>query len=178
MTVVTFTVCFMSRFMICVMCQRGLFISGVCPESSYVTLSLLKVNSTVFLGFLIYCIVWGMPKIHSWRYRGLSIGRRANHTAASFQHCLHGGGFDGCLGLAGHTPVAHVDLNVFCCVLWLLNCYIKYFYKTIFKFLSLCLFFLHSNLNNINRKFIRDDTLWMCLKGPNRIYMNEPLKFR
>lgn len=110
-------------------------------KSSYVTLRLPQVKSTIFLGFLIYCIVWGMPKIQSWRYRGLSIGRRANHTATSFQHCLHGGGFDGCLGLAGHTPVAHVDLNVFCCVLWLLNCYIKYFYKTIFKFFSLCLFF-------------------------------------
>lgn len=150
-------------------------------KSSYVTLRLPQVKSTIFLGFLIYCIVWGMPKIQSWRYRGLSIGRRANHTATSFQHCLHGGGFDGCLGLAGHTPVAHVDLNVFCCVLWLLNCYIKYFYKTIFKFFSLCLFFffpLHSNLNNINRKFICDDTLWMCLKGPNRTHMNELLKFR
>lgn len=108
-------------------------------KSSYVMLSLSQVNSTIFLGFLIYCIVWGMPDIQTWRFRGLSIGRRANHTAASFQHCLHGGGLEGCFGLAGHTPVIHVDLNVFCSVLWLLNCYIKYFYKT--KFLLLCLFF-------------------------------------
>lgn len=117
-------------------------------KSSYVTLSLPQVNSSIFLGFIIYCIVRGMSKIPIWRYSGLSGGRRANHTAASVQHCLHGGGFDGCLGLAGHTPVAHVDFNVSCCVLWLLNCCIKYFYKTI-KFLSFCLFFFHSNLMEI-----------------------------
>lgn len=52
-----------------------------------------------------------------WRYRSLSGGKTANHTAASFQHCLHGGGFDGCLGPAGHTPVAHDNLIVFYCVL-------------------------------------------------------------
>lgn len=41
-----------------VTCQRGLFISGVCLEClKILLLSLLQVNSTVFLGFLIYCIV-------------------------------------------------------------------------------------------------------------------------
>lgn len=45
-----------------------------------------------------------MSKIQIWRYRGLSQGRRANHTAASFQHCLHGGGFDGCFGACRTHP--------------------------------------------------------------------------
>lgn len=116
-------------------------------------LSLPQVNSSIFLflGFIIYCIVQEMSKIQIWRYRDLSGGRRVNLTAASFEHGLHGGGFDGCLELAGHTQVAHVDLNVFCCVIWLLNCYIKYFYKTIIKFLSLSFFFL-TNLDSISWK--------------------------
>lgn len=143
-TVVLFTVCFMPRFMICVMCQRSLFIPAVCPERLKIFLCHVKFTTSQLLhllGFIIYCIVQGMSKIQIWRYRGLSGGRRANHTAASFQHCLHGGGFDGCLGLAGHTQVAHVDLNVFCCVLWLLNCYIKIFLQNYHQVSFIVFFF-------------------------------------
>lgn len=95
---------FYFTFLICVMCQRGLFVTGVCMEWLEIFpchLSLPQVHFTVFLGFLIYCIVWGMPKTQTWRY--LSIGSRTNHTAASCQHCLHCGGCDGYLAFQ-NTP--------------------------------------------------------------------------
>lgn len=120
MTVVMFTVCFTSTFYyLCYVPKRSLHIWGVSRMLEYIMLSLPQVSSTIFLGFLIYWIGWGMPKTQSWTYRGLLIGRTANHAAASFQHCLHGGWFDRCFGLAGHTLVAHIDLNVLLCIMTL-----------------------------------------------------------
>lgn len=48
-TVVLFTVCLMSRFMICVLCQRGLFIPGVCSKCLKIFLRHAKFTTSQLL---------------------------------------------------------------------------------------------------------------------------------
>ena len=80
--------------MIYVMCQRGLFIPGVCQRKR------LKSSHKVYrkspppfsLGLIIYCIVWGMFKITNLETQW-PMGSQSH--SSFFEQCLHGGGSDG-----------------------------------------------------------------------------------
>lgn len=158
---------------LCYVPKRSPHTWGVSQALKNVMFSLPQVNSSIFLGFIIYCIVWGMSKIPIGRYRGLSGGKRANRSffstlftwwriwwmlGACRTHPSHSCWFE-CLLLCVMTfELLH---KIF------LQNYHQVYFTLSFSFLAWTVF------NEFH--LIYNDTLWLCLKGMKRMHMNECL---
>lgn len=92
--------------MICVLCQRTFYVPAVCLNCCrilFCSKSAPPLPST-FSFFIIVCILLYEECFRLNVSVQMSIrGRIAIHSAASYPHCLQGGGLDG--ELAGHTQV-------------------------------------------------------------------------